>query len=299
MSRYDDPPPDPLTDPAELIANNRCRFCNRLDAFIEVEDGRDRRLRPDGRRAGGLDHAASGLGGDDVRRRGVPDVAPGTRRDPHVGDLPADLRRADRGAGARAVNRPPYIQFAAPTAWTPSSSSSAPTGRRADDWSAPATSRATGSTIATAVWLRRAASSISRPGQRSTSATGPRGETSTLRRSPARSRARSSASSPPRSCATERPPSGPCSPAPISASRGSWATSSTCCSTAFWRSLSTAHGWPRLARARCWVNGHSSKAAAAPRRCARSPAARSPASRRRGSLPTSSKSCGLVAAAKT
>ena len=40
VSHYDEAPPDPLTDVGELVASDRCRFCNQLTASIDVVDGR-------------------------------------------------------------------------------------------------------------------------------------------------------------------------------------------------------------------------------------------------------------------
>ena len=39
VAQYDPPPPDPLGDIEALIREGRCRFCNDLRAFIDVEDG--------------------------------------------------------------------------------------------------------------------------------------------------------------------------------------------------------------------------------------------------------------------
>ena len=118
LSRYDDPPPDPLTDPAALIANNRCRFCNRLTAFIEVEDGR----------IVGYDQTTDGLVGSTTLRLGraamtfAAVVFPTLRPEPVVTPTSVTFRQtcgARTGVPApRPVKRPPFIQFSAPTAWT-------------------------------------------------------------------------------------------------------------------------------------------------------------------------------------
>jgi hypothetical protein len=118
MSHYDDPPPDPLTDITELIAGDRCRFCNHLNAFIEVEDGQ----------IVGHGVTADGLVGSTTLRLGpaamtfAAVVFPTLRPDPAVTPTSVIFRQtcgARTGVPApRPVSRPPYVQFAAPTAWT-------------------------------------------------------------------------------------------------------------------------------------------------------------------------------------
>ncbi|HXJ21934.1 MAG TPA: cyclic nucleotide-binding domain-containing protein [Polyangia bacterium] len=118
MSHYDDPPPDPLSDVAELIAQDRCRFCNQLQAFVEVQDGK----------IVGHGVMADGLVGSTTLRLGPASmtfaavVFPTLRPDPVVTPTSVIFRQtcgARTGVPApRPVKRPPYVQFAAPTAWT-------------------------------------------------------------------------------------------------------------------------------------------------------------------------------------
>jgi hypothetical protein len=118
VSHYDDPPPDPLTDIADLIAHDRCRFCNQLQAFVEVEGGK----------IVGYGVMADGLVGSTTLRLGpaamtfAAVVFPTLRPDPIVTPNSVIFRQtcgARTGVPApRPVKRPPYVQFSAPTAWT-------------------------------------------------------------------------------------------------------------------------------------------------------------------------------------
>lgn len=119
INHYDAPPPDRLDDLATLHAGGRFRFANRLEAWIDVDD--DGRITAAG-------HSGSGLIGSTVftvggRSRAVPGVAyPDIQREP---EFTEDGVRFVQAAGGRTgapfprkVNRPPYIQITAPTAWT-------------------------------------------------------------------------------------------------------------------------------------------------------------------------------------
>jgi hypothetical protein len=118
VARYDDPPPEPLTDVADLVANNRCRFCNQLSAYIEIADGK----------IVGYQQALDGVVSSTTLRLGLgsmtfaPVVFPTLRPDPVVTPTSVTFRQtcgARTGVPApRPVKRPPYVQIAAPTAWT-------------------------------------------------------------------------------------------------------------------------------------------------------------------------------------
>ena len=78
-AQYDDPPPGHLDDLPGLLAAGRVRFANRLEAYVEVEDGRI------------VGHGQSGQG--------------------HVG---APNRRVDAGSGeSREAEPPAFVGFAA------------------------------------------------------------------------------------------------------------------------------------------------------------------------------------------
>ncbi len=118
ISHYDEPPPDVLDDLEALRLADRFRFANVLAAWIEVEDGR----------VVGHGHTGGGHIGATTIRVGpktatfaavaLPDLQPA----PEVGDgWVRFLQTAGGRTGApmpRRVNRPPFVQLTAPTAWT-------------------------------------------------------------------------------------------------------------------------------------------------------------------------------------
>jgi hypothetical protein len=118
MSHYDDPPPDELPDIDEFLAADRARFVNELRAWIEVKDGAV------------VDHGQSGggrIGATTLRVGGVgmtfAAVAFPDRR--KAEKLEATAVRFEQTCGGRTgvpaprrVDRPPFLQFAAPLAWT-------------------------------------------------------------------------------------------------------------------------------------------------------------------------------------
>jgi hypothetical protein len=118
IAHYDPPPPDTLTDLDELRRTDRFRFANELRAFIDVEDGR----------IVGSGHSGRGLIGSTTVRLGgramvfaavaLPDLRPEpTRRDTEVTFVQTSGGRTGLPA-PRTVRRAPFVQFAAPLAWT-------------------------------------------------------------------------------------------------------------------------------------------------------------------------------------
>jgi hypothetical protein len=109
VAHYDDPPPEIVEDLAALRDADRFRFANRLDAWIEVQDV--------GEFWGGR---ALRLGGKEMTFAAVP--FPDRRPEPEVTETFVRFTQTAGGrTGApapRPVARPPYVQFAAPTAWT-------------------------------------------------------------------------------------------------------------------------------------------------------------------------------------
>jgi hypothetical protein len=118
LSHYDDPPPDSIADLDALVAADRCRFANHLDAWIDVEDGKV------------VDHGHNGrsLLGATTLRLGPQALTfaavamPDKRSATPLGD---DAVRFEQTAGGRTgvpaprhVVRPPYVQFYAPLAWS-------------------------------------------------------------------------------------------------------------------------------------------------------------------------------------
>jgi hypothetical protein len=120
VAHYDAPPPEVLEGPEaleELRDSDRLRFANRLEAFIEVEDGR---VTSWGQEGGGLIGATTVKVGRSVTVAAVPldDIRP----QPEVGD--GWVRFVQTAGGRtgvpapRRVNRPPFVQVTAPLAWT-------------------------------------------------------------------------------------------------------------------------------------------------------------------------------------
>ena len=118
IAHFDDPPPDVIDDLEALRAADRFRFANELRAWIEVEDGRITRYGHCG--GGRIGATTMRLGGRGVTIPAVP--FPDLRPAPEVG---TDAVRFVQTAGGRTgvptprrVNRPPFVQVAAPLAWT-------------------------------------------------------------------------------------------------------------------------------------------------------------------------------------
>jgi len=118
VAHFDPPPPDVLGDLDELLATASVRFVNRLEAWIEVQDGR-------------IVDAGQGGGGRSGRTRvgyGPASIAfasapmPELRPEPEIG---ADWARFAQTAGGvvgiptpRRVRHPPYVQITPSIPWT-------------------------------------------------------------------------------------------------------------------------------------------------------------------------------------
>jgi hypothetical protein len=118
FSHYDDPPPDHIESLEALLAEDRFRFANQLSAWIDVVDGS---IVRHGQAGGGqIGVTKLRLGGRGMTFAAV--AFPDKREDPVAGD--GWVRFAQTCGGRtgvpapRRVNRPPFIQVAAPLAWT-------------------------------------------------------------------------------------------------------------------------------------------------------------------------------------
>jgi hypothetical protein len=118
FAHYDEPPPDRVVDLEALRAADGFRFANALRVWIEVEDGR---IVACGRGGGGL------MGSTTVRLGKKAATFEAVALD----DLRPELERTDTSVrcvqttggrtalpAPRRVNRPPFVQFRAPTVWT-------------------------------------------------------------------------------------------------------------------------------------------------------------------------------------
>lgn len=119
LTHYDDPPPDQIDDLDALRLADRFRFANRLAAWIDVEDGR----------VVDAGYTGSGLIGATTVRLGKRDLAtleafplPDKQSPPEVTASGARFVQTAGGRtglpAPRRVNRPPFVQFNAPIAWT-------------------------------------------------------------------------------------------------------------------------------------------------------------------------------------
>ncbi|MEX1045933.1 MAG: cyclic nucleotide-binding domain-containing protein [Actinomycetota bacterium] len=121
FTHYDEPPPDAIEGTAaidELREADRFRFCNDLRAWIEVEDGS----------ITGFEHAGRGHIGSTTVKLGPKGVTfpavpyPDMQPDPEVRDDSVTFVQTAGGRtgvpAPRTVKHPPFVQIAAPTAWT-------------------------------------------------------------------------------------------------------------------------------------------------------------------------------------
>jgi hypothetical protein len=118
MAHYDQPPPDVIDDLEQLQQAGRFRFANRLRGWVEVEGGR---IVAHGQSGGGLICSTRlSLGKREAVFEAIalPDLHP----EPQVGENEVTFFQTAGGRtgvpAPRRVRRAPYVQFAAPLAWT-------------------------------------------------------------------------------------------------------------------------------------------------------------------------------------
>jgi hypothetical protein len=118
VAHFDPPPPEVLGDLDELQAHDRFRFANRLEAWIDVQDGR---IVDAGQRGGGrIDVTKVGYGPASITF--TPVVLPDLRPDPEIG--PAWARFVQTAGGQtgfptpRRVRHEPYVQIGGPVTWS-------------------------------------------------------------------------------------------------------------------------------------------------------------------------------------
>jgi hypothetical protein len=118
VAHYDPPPPEVLGDLDELEAGDRFRFANRLEAWIDVHDGRI------------VDAGQSGAGRINVTKVGygpasiafTPVALPELRPEPEIGPTRARFVQTAGGQTGfptpRRVRHEPYVQIGGPVTWT-------------------------------------------------------------------------------------------------------------------------------------------------------------------------------------
>ncbi len=122
VAHYDDPPPESLDGSitealAALRDADRFRFANHLAGWIEVEDGR---ITDWGQRGSPMIGSTTMKLGRSITVAAVPFAS--IALEPEVGDGWVRFRQSAGGRtgvpAPRHVNRPPFVQLVAPTAWT-------------------------------------------------------------------------------------------------------------------------------------------------------------------------------------
>lgn len=115
---YDVPPPERIDDLEELRAGGRFRFANRLDAWVEVADGR---IVDHGHQGGGrmgLTTVGRGRAAMTFPAVALPDLQAVTQ----VSSEEVRFTQTTGGHVAlpapRRVNRPPFVKVEAPLVWT-------------------------------------------------------------------------------------------------------------------------------------------------------------------------------------
>jgi hypothetical protein len=118
MAHYDEPPPDQVTDVDALLTADRARFVNQLQAWIEV----------DGDLIVDSGHAGAGRFGSTTLRLASKGMAfaavplPDRQRVQRVDDSTVRFEQTAGGRtgvpAPRRVSHPPFVQVAAPLAWT-------------------------------------------------------------------------------------------------------------------------------------------------------------------------------------
>jgi len=118
VAHYDQPPPDTIEDLDALRRADRFRFANQLSGWIEVQDGR---IVAHGQSGGGMIGATTlrlGSRAATFQAVALPDRHPA----PTVSDTAVTFAQTCGGRtgvpAPRRVLRPPFVQIAAPLAWT-------------------------------------------------------------------------------------------------------------------------------------------------------------------------------------
>jgi Cyclic nucleotide-binding domain len=118
IAHFDPPPPEVLGDLDELQATDRFRFVNRLEAWIEVQDGR---IVDTGQGGGGRVNVTK-VGYGPASIAFAPMVLPELRPDPEIGPTVARFVQTAGGQVGfpvpRRVRHEPYVQITGPVTWS-------------------------------------------------------------------------------------------------------------------------------------------------------------------------------------
>ena len=164
VAHFDPPPPEVLGDLNELEATNRFRFVNRLEAWIEIQDGR---IVDAGQSGGGrINVTRVGYGPASITFTPVPfdDLRPG----PEIGPTSARFLQTTGGRTGfptpRRVRHEPYIQIEAPVVWTTLALTIHTSGTAGYRLMGSSSFLGTGFTTTAVGWSPRAALSTTTPG---------------------------------------------------------------------------------------------------------------------------------------
>jgi len=119
VAHYDDPPPEVIDDLELLCKEDRFRFANRLRAWIDVDGGGS--IVGFGQSGGGMIGATTlRLGGRTATFQAIalPDIHPEPVVSPEAVTFVQTAGGRTGVPAPRRVRRAPFVQFAAPLAWT-------------------------------------------------------------------------------------------------------------------------------------------------------------------------------------
>ena len=118
VAHYDEVPPEVIEDLDELRRADRFRFANELRAWVEVENGKIVGYGQSGQ--GHIGATTMKLGKRAATFQAVP--YPDIRYEPEIGDNSVRFVQTAGGRtgvpAPRTVRKPPFVQIAAPTAWS-------------------------------------------------------------------------------------------------------------------------------------------------------------------------------------
>lgn len=120
IGHYDDAPPDRIDDDVldQLRDSDGLRFANRLEAWVEVDDGEIVDAGYSGDALVGSTTAKLGVGSLTFPGVGFPLIQAPPERTPHGMRFVQSAGGRTGSPFPRRIDRPPYVRVTAPTAWT-------------------------------------------------------------------------------------------------------------------------------------------------------------------------------------